>query len=157
EEVADQPSNWRSEKSLGEYLAANNIVGIQGVDTRALTRHLRDKGAMKACVTSERMTPEAATKLAVEGDGVVGMDFVREVTTKKPYEWDPEGKWSGEWHPKGAPPDAALPKPVPPIQHRVVAYDFGLKINQLRLLRQQGFGVKVVPATTTAEEVLAMN
>ncbi len=157
EEVAEIPSNWRSEKSLGAYLSEHGIVGIQGVDTRALTKHLRDKGAMKACVTNERMTPEAAKALAAEGAGVVGMDFVREVSTKEAYDWDPDDKLSAAWLPKGAPADAPPPPKLPPIEHRVVAYDYGLKINQLRLLRQHGFGVKVVPATTTAEEVLAMN
>ena len=157
EEVAELPSNWQSTKSLSTYLSENGIVGIQGIDTRALTKHLRDKGAMKACVTSERMTPEAAKALALEGAGVVGMDFVREVSTKEAYDWDPEDKLSIAWLPKGAPADAPPPPGLPPIEHRVVAYDYGLKINQLRLLRQNGFGVKVVPATTTAEEVLAMN
>ena len=157
EEVCERPSNWRSEGSLGDYLKQHGIVGIQGIDTRALTKHLRDKGAMKACVTSERMKPEQARGLAVEGAGVVGMDFVREVTTKEAYDWDPGDQLSIAWLPKGAPADAPVPAGLPPIEHRVVAYDFGLKINQLRLLRQHGFGVKVVPATTTAEEVLALN
>ncbi len=156
EEAAEQPSNWRSEKSLGDYLTDNGIVGIQGIDTRALTKHLRDKGAMKACVTSERMTPEAAKALALEGAGVVGMDFVREVSTKNAYDWDPGDKLSAAWLPKGAPADAPPPPALPSIEHFVVAYDYGLKINQLRLLRQHGFRVKVVPATTTAEEVLAL-
>ena len=156
EEVSERPSNWRSEESLAGYLTRHGIVGIQGIDTRALTKHLRDKGAMKACVTSERMTPEQARARAVEAAGVVGMDFVREVTTKEAYDWDPDDKLSIAWLPKGAPADAPAPPGLPPIEHRVVAYDFGLKINQLRLLRQHGFGVKVVPATTTAEEVLAL-
>src|SRR5450432_2063796 len=155
EEVSELPSNWRSEKSLGTYLTEHGIVGIQGIDTRALTKHLRDKGAMKACVTSERMTPEAAKALALEGAGVIGMDFVREVSTKEAYDWDPGDKLSVAWLPKGAPEDAPPPPGLRPIEHRVVAYDYGLKINQLRLLRQHGFSVKVVPATTTAEEVLA--
>ena len=156
EEVSQQPSNWRSEESLGAYLKRHGIVGIQGIDTRALTKHLRDKGAMKACITSERMTPEQARALAVEAAGVVGMDFVREVTTKEIYDWDPEDKLSLKWLPKGAPADAPAPPGLPPIEYHVVAYDYGLKVNQLRLLRQYGFGVKVVPATTTAEEVLAL-
>lgn len=157
EEVCDLPSNWQSATTLGAHLAQHNIVGIQGIDTRALTRHLRDKGAMNACVTSERMTAEAARALAVEAAGVVGMDFVREVTTKKAYEWDPEDTLSIAWLPKGAAPDAPPPPGLPPIEHRVVAYDYGLKINQLRLLRQHGFRVTVVPATMTAEEVLSLN
>ena len=77
EELSDVPSNWRSEESLHEYLRRNGIPGIQEVDTRALTKHLRELGAMKACLTTEAMTPEQAVDRAKKGDGVVGMDFVR--------------------------------------------------------------------------------
>src|SRR5581483_4550582 len=79
EELTDIPSNWRSEMSLEDYLKQWNIPGVQGIDTRALTRHLRERGAMKACLTTEEMSPQAAAKLAREGEGVIGMDYVREV------------------------------------------------------------------------------
>src|SRR5580704_14658137 len=90
EELSEIASNWRSEMSLDEYLKVSNIPGVQGIDTRALTRHLRTRGAMKACLTTEVISPEDATKRALEGEGVIGMDYVREVTAPKVYEWDPD-------------------------------------------------------------------
>src|SRR6478752_7737431 len=87
EELTDVPSNWRSEMSLDEYLKKWNIPGAKGIDTRALTRHLRTRGAMKACLTTEEISPEEAMQRAIEGKGVIGMDYVREVTTDKIYRW----------------------------------------------------------------------
>ncbi|MBA3960770.1 MAG: glutamine-hydrolyzing carbamoyl-phosphate synthase small subunit [Chthoniobacterales bacterium] len=138
EEVSEIASNWRSESSLQDYLRHWKIPGAQGIDTRALTRHLRTRGAMKACLTSEGLSGEEAIQRAVEGEGVIGMDYVREVTTPSTYEWE------------------AAEQNAPPIRHRVVAYDYGIKENILRRLRQNGFGVTVVPAATTAAEVLAL-
>ena len=83
EELSQAPSNWRSEISLEEYLRKWEIPGVQGIDTRALTRHLRTRGAMKACLTSDRITNEEAVRRAVEGQGVIGMDYVREVTAPR--------------------------------------------------------------------------
>jgi carbamoyl-phosphate synthase small subunit len=167
EELSPVASSWRSESSLEDYLVKWNIPGIQGVDTRALTKHLREKGAMRAFLTTEDMTPEAAVGQAREGKGVVGMDFVREVTTKNAYAWDPDDIQSREWTiVKGAgggddvvtdPKTGEVFKKLPPAKYQIVAYDLGLKRNQLRNLRQHGFKVRVVPATTTAEDVLAMN
>src|ERR1700730_3142303 len=94
EELSEMPSNWRAEMSLDEYLRGWKIPGIQGIDTRALTRHLRTRGAMKACLTTEEVSVEEATRRAVEGEGVIGMDYVREVTASAAYEWDPEDKLS---------------------------------------------------------------
>src|SRR5258708_33700327 len=82
EELSPVPSSWRSQGTLDEFLQRWGIPGIQGIDTRALTRHLRDKGAMKGCPTSERLTVEEAVRQAAAGEGVAGMDFVREVTPK---------------------------------------------------------------------------
>jgi carbamoyl-phosphate synthase small subunit len=155
EELTEVPSNWRSEMSLDEYLREWNIPGARGIDTRALTRHLRTRGAMKACLTTEEISSEEATKMAIEGDGVIGMDYVREVTTKKIYRWDPEDKLSAPW----SPPQAKVGderRALPPTRFRIAAYDYGMKQNILRLLRQKGFQVTVVPATTSAEEVLAL-
>ncbi|HEY1770601.1 MAG TPA: glutamine-hydrolyzing carbamoyl-phosphate synthase small subunit [Chthoniobacterales bacterium] len=149
EELSEIASNWRSEISLDEYLRRWKIPGIQGVDTRALTRHLRTRGAMKACLTTNDLAFDEAVQSAVEGTGVIGMDFVREVTAPAAYEWDPDDTLSAPWN-------AARAK-LPPIRHRVVAFDYGIKENILRRLRQNGFGVTVVPATTTAAEVLAQN
>ncbi len=151
EELSEIASNWRSEISLDDYLERWGIPGAQGIDTRALTRHLRTRGAMKACLTTEPISAEEATRRAVEGQGVIGMDYVRDVTTPAAYEWDPDDQLSAEWGAVGA-----KLKSLPPVRHRIVAYDYGMKENILRRLRQNGFGVTVVPATTTADEVLAL-
>jgi carbamoyl-phosphate synthase small subunit len=155
EELSEIPSNWRSQMSLGDYLRKWDIPGVQGIDTRALTRHLRTRGAMKACLTTEEMSPDQAVQQAVEGKGVIGMDYVREVSTPEIYQWDPEDKLSEPWSVANGSDENK--KKLPPIRFRIVAYDYGMKENILRLLRQQGFGVTVVPATTTAKEVLALN
>ncbi len=161
EELSPVASNWRSERSLEEYLLHWNIPGIQGVDTRALTRHLRTRGAMKAClVAGDKVSPEEAVRMAVEGKGVVGMDYVQEVTPKSAYAWDPDDSLSRRWTlVQGAESPAAgqAYEVLAPVRHRVVAYDFGMKKNILRMLRQHGFQVEVVPAHTSAKDVLARN
>jgi carbamoyl-phosphate synthase small subunit len=155
EELTEIPSSWRSEMSLDEYLQKWKIPGAQGIDTRALTRHLRTRGAMKACLTTEKLSPEEATRRAIEGEGVIGMDYVREVSTSKIYRWDPDDKLSAPW--SIATGNGASKRALPPIRFRIAAYDYGIKENILRLLRQKGFEVTVVPASTTAEEVLAID
>jgi carbamoyl-phosphate synthase small subunit len=155
EELSEAPSNWRSEMSLDEYLKKHDIPGIQGIDTRALTRHLRTRGAMKACLTTEEISTEQAVQRAVEGEGVIGMDYVKEVSTPEIYQWDPENKLSQPWTIQNGSGDSK-PK-LPPIRFRIVAYDYGIKQNILRLLRQKGFGVTVVPASTSVEEALKLN
>ena len=155
EELSEAPSNWRSEMSLDEYLRKWDIPGVQGIDTRALTRHLRTRGAMKACLTTEKMSIQQAVQRAVDGEGVIGMDYVREVSTPQIYQWDPGDKLSQPWSITNANGDNK--SKLPPIRFRVVAYDYGIKQNILRLLRQKGFGVTVVPASTTAEQALALN
>ena len=155
EELSEVPSNWRSEMSLDEYLRNWNIPGAQGIDTRALTRHLRTRGAMKACLSTEEISPAEATRRAAEGKGVIGMDYVREVTTSEIYQWDPEGKLSEPWSITNG--DGRNRPRLPPIRFRIVAYDYGIKENILRLLRQKGFAVTVVPASTPAEKALSMN
>lgn len=165
EELSPAPSSWRSEESLDEYLRRYKIPGIQGVDTRALTKHLRLVGSMKGCLTTVQMSPEEAVRRAREGEGVVGMDFVREVTPKAPFDWDPADAESRPWKlAQSADGAGELRDPIgnvfgflPPARHRVVAYDFGMKRNILRGLRQRGMAVRVVPADTSAEDVLAMN
>ena len=164
EELSVVSSNWRSQNSLNEYLLRWNIPGIQGIDTRALTKHLREKGAMKACITTENITPSEAVQRAVNGKGVVGMDYVQEVSTPEAYDWDPTDKLSREWTIlKGdgksieTGDNGEVFKKLPPVKHHIVAYDYGIKHNILRNLRQHGFKVRVVPATTPAADVLAMN
>jgi carbamoyl-phosphate synthase small subunit len=155
EELSEQPSNWRSEMSLEDYLRKWDIPGIQGIDTRALTRHLRTRGAMKACLSTEEISADEATRRAVAGDGVIGMDYVREVTTPEIYQWDPEDTLSRPWSIANG--EGENQPKLPPIRFRIAAYDYGMKQNILRLLRQKGFGVTVVPAATPAKDVLALN
>src|SRR5437762_12019639 len=153
EELTDIPSSWRSEMSLDEYLREWKIPGAQGIDTRALTRHLRTRGAMKACLTTEKISPQDAISKSIEGKGVIGMDYVREVTTPTMFQWDPTDELSRQWSLAAADQSPRLP----PIRYRIVAFDYGMKRNILRSLRQRGFAVTVVPATTTTDEVLALD
>jgi carbamoyl-phosphate synthase small subunit len=162
-ELSPITSNWRASGSLDDYLKKWNICGIQGIDTRALTKHLRVRGAMRACLSTE-LTEEDALKRALISPGMRGADYVKEVTTQEPYDWDPDDKLSRDWTiVKGSPKHSSevlengqVLKSLPPIRHHVVAYDYGIKYNILRRLRQHGCKVTVVPATTKAEDVLAM-
>jgi carbamoyl-phosphate synthase small subunit len=156
EELSEVPSNWRAEMSLDEYLRKWDISGVQEIDTRALTRHLRTRGAMKACLTTEEMSIHETVQRAIDGEGVIGMDYVREVSTPEVYRWDPTDELSKPWTIANG--DGVGNKPnLPPIRFQIAAYDYGIKQNILRLLRQKGFGVTVVPASTSAEETLALN
>ena len=165
EELSPLTSSWRSQMGLGEYLTRWNIPGIQGIDTRALTKHLRQKGAMKCCLSTDPALSVAdVIERAKSGSGVDGVDFVKEVTAKGAYEWDPENILSRQWTiVKGdgtgvvRDADGEVYEALPPIRHRVVAYDFGIKFNILRQLRQAGFHVTVVPASTSAAEALSLN
>jgi carbamoyl-phosphate synthase small subunit len=146
-EACDFPSNWRSSLSLDAYLKENGIVGIQGIDTRALVRHIRDKGAQNGIISSLDLDPESVVAKARKAPPLVGRDLVREVTCDTPYHWD-EGPWNlAEGYLKNDQPS----------RFRVVAYDFGIKRNILRNLVAAGCDVTVVPATTPAKDVLAMN
>ena len=162
EELSPVASNWRANGDLDGYLKKWGIPGIQGIDTRALTKHLRSRGAMQACLTSEALTPEQAVARAQAAPPMAGSDFVREVTPAEPYAWDPEDRLSRPWtivKGDGAQTatleDGEMFGALPPVRHRIVAYDFGMKLNILRRLRQHGFQVHVVPADTSAAEVLA--
>jgi len=164
EELAAAPSSWRSQYSLDAYMKHWNIPGIQGIDTRALTKHLREKGAMKASLLTGNILPAEAVLRAVDGKGMVGMDYVQEVSTPEAYDWDPEDTLSREWTiVKGdgggveTGKHGEVFKKLPPIKYNIVAYDFGIKHNILRNLRQNGFKVRVVPAKTSAADVLALN
>jgi carbamoyl-phosphate synthase small subunit len=157
EELSEIPSSWRSETSLGDYLRRWKIPGVQGIDTRALTRHLRERGAMKACLTSDALSEKEALERAVTGQGVIGMDYVHEVSTRAPYQWDPDDRFSEKWSVASGNADEVTRQHLPPVRHHVVAYDYGIKENILRRLRQNGFSVTVVPAATTADAVLALD
>jgi carbamoyl-phosphate synthase small subunit len=140
-------SNWRSEKTLQQYLLDYNVVAIADIDTRKLTRLLRDKGAQRGCIAAgESVDVEKAKKLIEDFPGLKGMDLAKVVTTDKSYEWT-ETIWDLQ---KGHNQGRNLTK-------HVVAYDFGVKRNILRLLVNRGCRVTVVPATTPADTVLAMS
>lgn len=133
-------SNWRSERSLHEYLEARGTPGIASLDTRALTRHLRDKGAIVGALSTEHIDEAKLLEMARSAPEMAGSALALDVTTKEPYPWN-EGEWGVE-----TPEKTDL---------KVVAYDFGIKLNILRKLRDQGIAVEVVPAETPAAEVLA--
>ncbi len=153
-ELCKVPSNWRSTESLDAYFKRWNLLGIEGIDTRRLTKHLRTRGAMRAFLSTEVLDPAEAAKRAADSAPMAGSDYVKEVSTEAGYVWDPSSTESNEWLlPNGS---GRVDPVLPPVKYRVVAYDFGIKHNILRRLRQEGFAVDVVNARTTAEEVLAM-
>jgi carbamoyl-phosphate synthase small subunit len=143
-ENCDYPSNWRSGKSLGDYLKDNNIVGLEGIDTRSLVRHIRVKGAMKGIISSAQFSLKALRSKLQQYPGLVGRDIVQNVTSKKPYNWD-----------DGVIDVLQQTECKPDKKYKVVAFDFGMKQNILRLLRSHGCEVHVVPAETTVDAVLA--
>ena len=139
-------SNFRSEETLDTYLKKHNILGIADIDTRRLTRILRDKGAQNGCLMAGDCDEDKALQMAKEFGGLKGMDLAKVVTTGSSYSWQ-EGSWElGQGH-----------QPVSEFSYKVVAYDFGVKRNILRMLVDRGCDVTVVPAQTPASEVLAMN
>ncbi len=145
-ELSPVVSNYRAEKSLDDYLRENSIPGIQGIDTRKLTTHLRDHGAKRGVISSVDLDPKSLLKKVQASPEMTGRDLVKEVSTKKSYTFDetlsPEFHWPTETH-KGRK------------QFNIVCIDSGIKRNILRKLNQHGFKVKVVPATTTAKEIMA--
>jgi carbamoyl-phosphate synthase small subunit len=153
-EACAVPSNWRSRQSLPEFLAEHGIPGIDDIDTRALTKHLRSTGAMRSCLTSE-LGEAAAVEAARTAPPMEGSDFVKEVSTPEGYSWAEESR---NWTiPNLSTGQKDTYEELPPVQYRIVAYDFGVKRNILRRLRQHGFEVEVVNSRTPAAEVLARN
>ncbi len=153
-ELCELPSSWRSEQSLDEYFIENGVLGIQEVDTRAVTKHLRSRGAMNACITSE-LTAEEAVAKAKEAPSMAGQDLVQEVTTQEQYLWEGESR---NWTiPNATSGQEGTYEELPEVLYNVVAYDFGIKRNILRRMRQAGLSVTLVNAKTPAEDVLAMN
>jgi carbamoyl-phosphate synthase small subunit len=147
-EYLERPSNWRSEMTLGKYLEDARVVGIEGIDTRALVRHLRTHGAQEAVISSVDLDPTSLVAKAKASPGLVGRDLVKEVTCEEPYDWD-IGDWElgsgySRSH-KSTMADAPL----------VVALDYGIKLNILRRLVSTGFRVKVLPAASTAAQILS--
>jgi carbamoyl-phosphate synthase small subunit len=148
-EECSEPSNWRSRIGLHQYLLQHGVVGIAGLDTRALTRHLREEGAQTGIISMLDSNPKSLIKRAAAYPTLDGRDLVREVTCAAPYGWS-ETTWSinGGYMPEQARSEG---------EHYVVAYDYGIKHNILRNLIRAGCRVDVVPASTPAEEVLARN
>ena len=146
--VRDLPrlhSSWRAQLDLGGYLRKNDIVGISDLDTRKLTRILREKGAQNGCLMAGKIDVEGALEKAKAFPGLAGMDLAKVVTTKEPYEWR-EGRWeAGRGY-----------RRVDEARFHVVAYDYGIKRNILRMLAERNARVTVVPAQTSARDVLRM-
>jgi carbamoyl-phosphate synthase small subunit len=132
-------SNWRAQESLEAFLQRHTIIGVEGVDTRAITRHIRSVGAMKAVISTEDLDPQRLVRKARAAPGLVGRDLIKEVTCQKPYLWS-----------------AGQTTATPPA-FKVAAMDFGAKHNILRILEGLGCEVTMVPAATSAEEILALN
>lgn len=149
-DIPRRPSNWRNQVSLPEWMRARGVVAIADIDTRKLTRMLRDRGAMNGALLAasspdEELDPAKAVEAARKFPGLAGMDLAKEVTTQAPYQWR-EGQLDLD---RNAFVDT-------PSKFKVVAYDFGVKANILRMLAERGCDVTVVPAQTPAEQVLAM-
>ena len=143
-EYSEYPSNWRSRGSLDSYMKSFGIIGIQGIDTRALTKHLRDKGAQQGIISTENSDPKALCAKAAALPSMAGQDLAKEVTCKEAYiarqkKWDPEDGY----------------KDLESASLKVVVYDFGVKRNILRSLVSLGCEVTVVPATTSWQDALA--
>jgi carbamoyl-phosphate synthase small subunit len=162
-EYTPQPSNWRASEPLHEYMKRHGIVGIEGIDTRSLVRHLRDHGSQEALISTLGGDPSALVAKAKASPGLIGRDLVRHVTCAEPYDWN-EGMWDlSEGYKKREAAGAVTKRkgkkagsfrtPV----FSVVAYDYGIKFNILRNLAEAGCRVKVVPAATPAEDVLGLN
>lgn len=147
-EYLDCYSNWRATMSLDAYLKENGVVGIQGIDTRALTRHLRDKGAQNGIISTVDFDSESLIAKARAIPSMSGLDLATGVSCEKPYHWS-EGTWDLE---------SGYPQvDTSSLKYKVVAYDFGIKYNILRCLLDAGCDVTVVPANFPAEDALAMN
>ena len=156
-ELSPVVSNWRADSSLAEYLKKNGVPGIQGIDTRALTKKLRVRGALNGFISTEGLSEAEAVKRAKEWPGLVGVDYVKEVTHKAAFRWDEKDEQSASFKLAiGNEPANArqLREPLPPADIPIVAFDYGMKYNILRRLRQHGFSVQVLPATATADDAL---
>jgi carbamoyl-phosphate synthase small subunit len=169
-EGSPYPSNWRKSKTLEAYLQEWGIVGIQGIDTRALTKHIRDRGAMEGVISTVDSSPQSLVEKARSSPGLIGRDLVKEVTCSESFQW-----WQGEWRWGQGYCDDRVPTTddrehkrvqldlfgertsVVGQRFQVVAIDCGIKYNILRQLRSTGCDVVVVPATTTANEILALD
>src|SRR6476661_1431295 len=147
-EFAERPSNFRAEESLDAYLKRHGVVGLAGIDTRALVRRLRTRGAMKGVVSSVDLDDASLVKKAIASPGLVGRDLVREVIPNQLREWD--GGLSS-WAKLPAEANPAFPE----AEFHVVALDYGMKWNIARHLQDEGCRITILPGTSSAEEVLS--
>jgi carbamoyl-phosphate synthase small subunit len=145
-EASPIASNWRSEKSLQDFLGDNDLPAIEGIDTRALTRTLREAGAMRGAISTEVDDIDGILRRVREAPVMEGQDLASTVSCSEPYDWD-EPAWIA--------PELVSERELPAAQHQVVAVDFGIKHNILRDLRSVGCKTTVVPASTSAEDILA--
>ena len=154
-ELSPVYSNWRATTSLRDYLSESAIPGIEGVDTRAIAKKLRVSGAMNACISTEGIPDEEAVRLAQGFGGLTGVDFVKEVSPKAIYQWDPERLQSKTF----TVPGTDLLKDEKPIKklYNIAALDFGAKYSIYRKLQRHGFNVQVFPANTPAEAIQEYN
>jgi carbamoyl-phosphate synthase small subunit len=146
-------SNWRATSSLGDYLKRYGIIGIEGVDTRALTKHIREAGAMKAVISTTDLDPDNLVEKARSSSGLIGRDLVKEVTCREAYRWEDRRLQLGDEQWTLEPLKLRPSNDSEP--YRVVALDFGIKYNILRLLQAVGCDVTVLPAHSTFEQILA--
>jgi len=144
-ENCEYPSNWRNGATLDEYLKKNNVVGIEGIDTRKLVRHIRNEGAMRGIISSAETNPKKLAEELAAYPGLVGRDIVKKVTVRKPYPWT-----------EGVIDVLSDTQIVPKPKYKVVAVDFGMKRNILRLLVSHGCDVTAVPAKTSPQDILLL-
>ncbi len=142
------PSNFRSRQTLADFLCKYDVLGVEGFDTRALVRHIRTAGAMKGIVSTEDLSPESLVARAGQWSGLVGQDMVKLVSCTEPYGWIDNKPVPGGNFSSSSGSSKGL---------KIVAFDFGIKYNQIRILADKGCRVQVVPATTDADTVLGMN
>ena len=157
-ELSPVVSNWRADSSLANYLEQNGIPGIQGVDTRALTKKLRVRGTLNGFISTQPVSDEEAVARARNWPGLAGVDYVKEVSHPQPFLWDAKDEQSASFNliRGNTQLDARnVRDPLPPADIPIVAFDFGMKYNILRRLRQQGFEVQVVPAATSADQAMS--
>jgi carbamoyl-phosphate synthase small subunit len=157
-ELSPVVSNWRADWRLEEYLQENGIPGIQGIDTRALTKKLRVRGALNGFISTEGLSEAEAVQRARQWPGLAGVDYVKEVTHREAFQWDEKDEQSASFNlVQGNETQNArnIRAPLPPADIPIVAFDYGMKYNILRRLRQHGFKVRVLPATASAAEALA--
>jgi carbamoyl-phosphate synthase small subunit len=151
-EISPVYSNWRSRTSIQDYLAEAGVPGLEGIDTRAVTKKLRVSGALKACISTENISEQEAVERARAFSGLLGVDFVKEVTAREAYAWDSINQQSAPFSVPGTRLSQTI---LPEKRYKIAAIDFGAKFSIYRKLQQHGFEVYVFPATEAIETIKA--